>query len=242
MKKNSIALVTGGSKRIGKQICVDLAKNGYDIIIHYNKSKTSANILKSEIAALGVRCEIIKCNFNDRSQVDKFYSKASKLLGKISCLINNASVFENDKILNFTPKSWDKHLDTNLYAPIKLSKDFAKEYKNEKNGNIINILDQGVINPSIAFFSYNISKAALHSATVILAKSLAPNIRVNAIGPGPTIKNEYQSDKNFKKQVKSTLLKKGSKPTDISNTLNYILATESLTGQLIVVDGGEHLS
>ena len=242
MKKNPIALVTGGSKRIGKQICVDLAKNGYDIIIHYNKSKTSANILKREIAALGVQCETIKCNFNDRSQVDKFYLKASKLLGKISCLINNASVFENDKILNFTPKSWDKHLDANLYAPIKLSKDFAKEYKNDKNANIINILDQGVINPSITFFSYNISKAALHSATVILAKSLAPNIRVNAIGPGPTIKNEYQSDKNFKKQVKSTLLKKGSKPADISNTLNYILATESLTGQLIVVDGGEHLS
>ena len=242
MKKNPIALVTGGSKRIGKQICVDLAKNGYDIIIHYNKSKTSANILKREIAALGVRCETIKCNFNDRRQVDKFYSKASKLLGKISCLINNASVFENDKIHNFTPKSWDKHLDANLYAPIKLSKDFAKKYKNEKNANIINILDQGVINPSTTFFSYNISKAALHSATVILAKSLAPNIRVNAIGPGPTIKNEYQSDKNFKKQVKSTLLKKGSKPTDISNTLNYILATESLTGQLIVVDGGEHLS
>ena len=241
MKKNSIALVTGGSKRIGKQICIDLAKNGYDIIIHYNKSKVPANILKNEILSLGARCKTIKCDFNNRKQVDKFYSKASKLLGKISCLINNASVFENDKIYNFTEKSWDKHLDTNLYAPIKLSKDFAKAYKDEKNGNIINILDQGVINPSIAFFSYNISKSALHSATVILAKSLAPNIRVNAIGPGPTIKNEYQSDKNFKKMVKSTLLKKGSKPKDISNTLNYILETESLTGQLIVVDGGEHL-
>ena len=241
-KNTKIVLITGAGKRLGEATALKLHSLGMNIIIHYNKSKIPANILKREIVALGVRCETIKCNFNDRRKVDKFYSKASKLLGKISCLINNASVFENDKILNFTPKSWDKHLDTNLYAPIKLSKDFAKEYKNEKNGNIINILDQGVINPSTTFFSYNISKAALHSATVILAKSLAPNIRVNAIGPGPTIKNEYQSDKNFKKQVKSTLLKKGSKPTDISNTLNYILATESLTGQLIVVDGGEHLS
>ena len=241
MKKNPIALVTGGSKRIGKQICIDLAKNNYDIIIHYNKSKIPANDLKKEIIELGVRCEVIKCDFNKRQEVDKFYTNASKLLGKISCLINNASVFENDKIHNFTSKSWNKHLDTNLYAPIKLSKDFAKQHENNTHGNIINILDQGVINPSIAFFSYNISKAALHSATIILAKSLAPNIRVNAIGPGPTIKNEYQSDKNFKKQIKSTLLKRGSKPQDISNTLNYILETESLTGQLIVVDGGEHL-
>ena len=242
MKKNSIALVTGGSKRIGKQICIDLAKNNYDIIIHYNKSRALANKLKKEIIELGVRCETIKCDFNNRKEVDKFYPKASKLLGKISCLINNASVFENDRIHNFTSKSWNKHLDTNLYAPIKLSKDFAKQHENATHGNIINILDQGVVNPSIAFFSYNISKAALHSATIILAKSLAPNIRVNAIGPGPTIKNEFQSDKNFKKQINSTLLKRGSKPKDISNTLNYILETESLTGQLIVVDGGEHLA
>lgn len=242
MKKNPIALVTGGSKRIGKQICLDLAKNNYDIIIHYNKSKNQANNLKKEIIELGARCETIKCDFNKRSEVDKFFTKATKLLGKINCLVNNASVFENDKISNFTSKSWNKHLEANLYAPIKLSQDFAKKINSNDHGNIINILDQGVINPSTIFFSYNISKAALHSATIILAKSLAPYIRVNAIGPGPTIKNEFQSDKNFRKQVKSTLLKKGSKPSDISKTLNYILETKSLTGQLIIVDGGEHLS
>jgi NAD(P)-dependent dehydrogenase (short-subunit alcohol dehydrogenase family) len=119
MRKNPIALVTGGAKRIGKQICIDLAKNSYDIIIHYNKSKVSASELRKEIIELGVRCEIIKCDFNNKKEVDKFYPKATKLLGKISCLINNASVFENDKIHNFTSKSWNKHLDTNLYPPIK---------------------------------------------------------------------------------------------------------------------------
>ncbi len=242
MKSNKTILITGGSKRIGKQICEDLALAGYNLIIHYNKSREDAKKLQKRIKELNVQCKIIKCDLRKRDTLESFFKKASTLIGPISCLINNASVFKNDKAVSFNIKQWDEHVAINLFAPLKLSQDFKKMLPKNMNGHIINILDQNVINPETSFFSYSVTKSALHSATIILAKAFAPNIRVNSIGPGPTIKNQHQSNKHFKNQVKKTLLKTGSSPKEISRSVKFILESTAITGQFIAVDGGEHLS
>ena len=242
MKKQSNVLITGGSQRIGKQICEDLAKAGYNIIIHYNNSASEAKKLQKKIIKHNVKCKIIKCDLRKRKDLNGFLKKATKLLGPIHCLINNASIFKNDNAFSFNIELWNEHLSINLYAPLKLSQDFKKLIPEKSNGHIINILDQCVLNPETTFFSYSISKSAMYTATIILAKSFAPNIQVNAIGPGPTLKNKHQTLKHFKKQVKKTILKIGSPPDEISKSVIFILKSKAITGQFIAVDGGEHLS
>ena len=240
-KKNNI-LITGGSVRIGKEIGLAVASNFNNIIIHYHKSSTQASKLKKSIEKLGSKCAIIKCDLSKKRNVESLIKKSGKFFGPINCLINNASVFENDNINNFTFNSWDKHMSVNLYSPLKLSSNLVKQLPAKSNGHIINILDQNILKPEISFLSYSLSKAALYSATKILAKSFAPNVRVNAIGPGPSLKNIHQSSKHFEKSVKKTLLKIGSPPEEIAKTVKFLLESKSITGQFIVVDGGEHLS
>lgn len=242
MTKNKVVMVTGGSLRIGKQICLDLADNGYDIIIHYRNSKKEAQSLKDTILSKGVRCETIRCDLSNYKQVNNLMAKAQKIFGSLYALINNASVFENDYASSFTKKQWEKHMSTNLYAPLKLSQDFYHLASKKIENHIINILDQSVQNPDINFFSYSISKLGLHGATKILAKEFSPRTRVNSVAPGPTLKNIHQSDKHFNLKKKKTLLRIGSPPVEISGTVKFILQSKSLTGQLIIVDGGEHLS
>ena len=242
MKNNKTVLVTGGSMRLGRQICLDLAASGYNIIVHYNQSKKQALILKQKIIDLGVKCEIVTCDFSNKKDVGNLIKKSIKLLGPLFALVNNASIFENDNAKNFINKKWEKHLTINLYAPLKLSQDFFKCLKLSKKGHIVNILDQSVVNPDKNFFSYSISKAGLHSATKILAKEFAPNIKVNSIAPGPTLRNIHQSEKHFKNKIKKTILKVGSPPKEISSAIKFILDSKSMTGQLIIVDGGEHIS
>ena len=242
MKNKKTILVTGGSVRLGRRICLDLASDGYNIIIHYNKSKKNAINLKKEILDNGNDCEIIKCDFNHKKQVGQLIRKSSKIFGSMYALVNNASIFENDKISNFNDKGWEKHMAINLYAPLKLSQDFYKYLSKGNKAHIINILDQNIVNPDTNFFSYSIAKYGLHGSTPILAKEFAPNISVNSIGPGPTLKNIHQSEKHFKNKKNNTLLKKGSPPEEISNTVKFILKSKSMTGQLIIVDGGEHIS
>ena len=240
IKKN--ILVTGGSVRLGGNICLDLANEGYNIIIHYNKSKKDALKLKKRILNIGVSCEIIHCNFLNKKEVGQLIKKSVKIFGSLYALINNASLFENDRVVNFKEKQWEKHLAINLYAPLKLSQDFFNNLPKNNEAHIINILDQNVINPDKNFFSYSISKYGLHGSTKILAKEFAPYILVNSVGPGPTLKNMHQSEKHFKNKKNSTLLKNGSPPVEISNTVKFILKSKSMTGQLIIVDGGEHIS
>ena len=242
MKKNKVVLVTGGSLRVGKQICIDLAKDGYDIIIHYLKSKKEAVSLKKEIKNFGVRCEIIQCDLSNDKQVGTLIRKAVKFYGSLYGLVNNASVFENDFASTFNKKQWDKHITTNLFAPLKLSQDFYNTVNKKTKSHIVNILDQSVQNPDISFFSYSISKLGLYGATRILAKEFSPHTRVNSVAPGPTLKNIHQSDKHFNAQKKKTILKIGSPPEEISSTVKFILQSKSMTGQVIIVDGGEHLS
>jgi len=240
-KKNNI-LITGGSVRIGKEIALAISNSSNNIIIHYHQSFNQASALKKSVEKLGSQCAVIKCDLSKKRSTEGLIKRAGKFFGPINFLINNASVFENDNINNFTVDSWNKHMNVNLYAPLKFSRDLKKLLPTKSKGHIINILDQNVLKPDISFLSYSLSKAALYSATKILAKSFAPNIRVNAIGPGPTIKNVHQSSKHFEKSIKKTLLKIGSPPKEIARTVKFILESNSITGQFIVVDGGEHLS
>ena len=240
-KKNNI-LITGGSVRIGKEIALAISNSSNNIIIHYHQSFNQASALKKSVEKLGSQCALIKCDLSKKRSTEGLIKRAGKFFGPINFLINNASVFENDNINNFTVDSWNKHMNVNLYAPLKFSRDLKKLLPTKSKGHIINILDQNVLKPDISFLSYSLSKAALYSATKILAKSFAPNIRVNAIGPGPTIKNVHQSSKHFEKSIKKTLLKIGSPPKEIARTVKFLLESNSITGQFIVVDGGEHLS
>jgi len=240
-KKNNI-LITGGSVRIGKEIALAISNSSNNIIIHYHQSFNQASALKKSVEKLGSQCAVIKCDLSKKRSTEGLIKRAGKFFGPINFLINNASVFENDNINNFTVDSWNKHMNVNLYAPLKFSRDLKKLLPTKSKGHIINILDQNVLKSDISFLSYSLSKAALYSATKILAKSFAPNIRVNAIGPGPTIKNVHQSSKHFEKSIKKTLLKIGSPPKEIARTVKFLLESNSITGQFIVVDGGEHLS
>ena len=235
-------LITGGSQRIGRSIALFLKDSHYNFIIHYNKSSKAARELKNIINGQGRDCEIVKTDLSKISDVKNIIKRSKIFFGPIHAIVNNASLFINDNIENLNDKLWYNHMNINLYAPLIISKEFNKQLPKKSLGHIINILDQNVVNPDTSFFSYSISKSALLSATTIMAKSFAPNIRVNAIGPGPTLKNIHQSKKHFDQSIKNTLLKIGSPPEEIAKTVKFLLESKSITGQFIAVDGGEHLS
>ena len=200
-------IITGGATRIGKSIALELASYDTQIVIHYSKSSLAAKKLKIELEDLGSKVYLFKADLNNLKKTQKVISYAYKKMKGINCLINNASVFENDNLINFSDKSFLKHININLKAPAILTRDFAKIYKG-KDGNIINIIDQRVEKLTPFFFSYTLSKSGLATLTKTSAMKLAPNIRVNAVSPGPTLKNKRQSEKHFRSQWKSTILKK----------------------------------
>ena len=206
MEANKI-IITGGATRIGAAIAEKLSGPGKEIVIHFNKSKSNAEKLKKELSKNGTKIYLVKADLGKEEDINKIIKFAKSKLKYFDCLINNASLFENDKLENFTTDSWGKHLRTNLRTPALLSKEFAKNIK-DKNNNIINIIDQRVFKLTPYFFSYTISKTGLYTLTKTSAMSLAPNIRVNGIAPGPTIKNQRQTDKHFKKQYLATPLKR----------------------------------
>jgi len=240
MKKKNL-LITGGSTRIGKEIALHFAKRGWNIIIHYFKSSSEARILKKIIEKNKVKAILIKADLKNRKQVENIFSLAKKELGKIDCLINNAALFEKDDILNFTSKNWNDHLNINLLAPAILIKNFAKQAPKKTSSNIINIIDQRVFKLTPIFMSYTLSKSALYTLTKTMAMRLGPNIKVNGIAPGPTIKSKRQSTKHFNKQARSTLLKKPVRLKDICDTVEFLINNSSITGQVIAVDSGQNL-
>ena len=199
-------IITGGATRIGAAIARHLSGANKEILIHYNKSRLKAEKLKKELSKKGTKVYIVKGDLSKETDIKKIIKFAKSKLKFFDCLINNASLFENDKLENFSLDSWSKHLRTNLRAPALLTKEFAKNVKG-KNNNIINIIDQRVFKLTPFFFSYTLSKTGLYTLTKTSAMSLAPNIRVNAIAPGPTIKNQRQSEKHFKKQYLATPLR-----------------------------------
>ena len=240
MEANKI-IITGGATRIGAAIANKLSGPGVEIVIHYNKSKLNAEKLKKKLSKNLTKVYLIKGDLSKESDLKKIVKFCKIKLKYFDCLINNASLFENDKLENFTTDSWGKHLRTNLRAPALLSKEFAKNVKGENN-NIINIIDQRVFKLTPFFFSYTISKTGLYTMTKTSAISLAPKIRVNGIAPGPTLKNKRQSEKHFKKQYLATPLKRQVNVSEICNAVDFFIKNRSITGQVLAVDSGQNLN
>ena len=240
--KNKNLLITGGATRIGKEIAIHFSKKGWNIAIHYFKSHSKAKKLKKIIEQNAVKVILVKADLKKIEQVEKIISTAKKKLGTIDCLVNNAALFEMDDILDFTRKSWNNHLNINLLAPAILTKQFAKQSSKKTISNIINIIDQRVFKLTPYFMSYTISKSSLYTLTKTMAMRLGPNIKVNGIAPGPTIKNKRQTTKHFNFQAKSTLLKKSVGPEDICDTVEFLINNNSITGQVIAVDSGQNLN
>ena len=240
MEANKI-IVTGGATRIGAAIAEKLSGPNVEMVIHYNNSKSAAEKLKKKLSLMGSEIYLIRGDLSKETDLNKIIKFAKNKLKYFDCLINNASLFENDKIENFTSDSWERHLRTNLRTPALLSKVFAKNTKS-KNNNIINIIDQRIFKLTPFFFSYTISKTGLYTLTKTSAMSLAPKVRVNGIAPGPTLKNTRQSDKHFKKQYLATPLKKQVDVQEICNAVDFFIKNRSITGQVIAIDSGQSLN
>ena len=240
MKRKKI-IITGGATRIGAAIAKSLADYETAIAIHYNKSKGNALKLKKELENLGSEVYLLKADLNNLKQTQALLKLAYKKMKGLNCLINNASLFENDNLHNFTEKSFTKHLNINLKAPAILIQNFKKLLKNSE-GNIINIIDQRVEKLTPYFFSYTLSKSTLVTLTKTAAMRLAPNIRVNGISPGPTLKNSRQSESHFKRQWKSVLLKKKVELESICDGIKFLIKNDNITGEIINIDSGQRLA
>jgi len=236
-------LITGAGARVGRFLAKGLAADGWAVAIHYNRSKAGAETLLSDITEQGGRAAIVQGNLFVPQDLDSLVVRAAKALGQpLTALINNASTFEDDRAGDFTHASYDYHMDINLRAPVMLAQQLAGQLPDGETGCIINMIDQRVLNPDPSFFTYTMSKSALQWATKTLAQSFAPQIRVNAIGPGPTLKNHTQTSEDFNEEATSTLLGDGSPPESLLDAARYLLMAKSVTGQMIAVDGGQHLS
>ena len=234
-------IVTGGATRIGAAIAEKLSGPNIEIIIHFNKSKSNAEKIKKRLEKFGTKVYLARGDLSKESDILRII-KFSKLKMKFfDCLINNASLFENDKLINFTSKSWENHINTNLRAPALLSKEFSKNVRG-KNNNIINIIDQRIFKLTPYFFSYTLSKTGLYTLTKTSAMSLSPNIRVNGIAPGPTIRNKRQSEKHFKNQYLATPLKKQVNVKEVCNAVDFFIKNSSITGQVLAIDSGQSLN
>ncbi len=239
IKKN--VFITGGARRIGAKISESLAASGCNVVIHYNKSSTAAEKLCKKINKNKKLAICVQANLCKEKEIKNAFKKAKNQFGYIDCLVNNASLFEYDNLKTVNKKSWDNHISANLNGPLILSKLFHSNLPKKYYGDIINIIDQRVLNLTPHFLSYTISKSALWTLTRTLALELAPRIKVNAIGPGPVIKSKFQTQEEFTKQCKKMPLKIGSNPSEIAQTVIFLLTIPSITGQLITLDGGQHL-
>ena len=234
-------IITGAATRIGAAIAEKLSGHNVEIAIHFNKSKSKAEILKKKLQRLGTKVHLVRADLSKEKDIYKLVKTLKSKMRYFDCLVNNASLFENDKLENFNSESWEKHISTNLKAPALLSKEFSKNTRGKKN-NIINIIDQRIFKLTPYFFSYTISKTGLYTLTKTSAMSLAPNIRVNGIAPGPTIKNKRQSDTHFKKQYFATPLKKQVNVNEICNAVDFFIKNASITGQVLAIDSGQSLN
>lgn len=246
------ALVTGGAKRLGREMALYLAARGYDVAVHYASSQAAADAVVDEIRALGCKAQALPADLLIEAEMQGLLPAASQALGgPVTCLINNASIFEYDNVETATRNSWDRHMESNLRAPFVLTQAFAAQLpkaqidaNNEPiaQGLIINMIDQRVRKLTPEFASYTIAKMGLWALTQTTAQGLAPHVRVNAIGPGPTLQGARQSLEHFQKQRKNTVLTRGANPSDITAALGYFIDSPAVTGQLLCVDGGQHLA
>jgi NAD(P)-dependent dehydrogenase (short-subunit alcohol dehydrogenase family) len=235
------ALVTGAAKRIGRAIALDLARHGWAVAVHYHHSAAEAAELVREIEAGGGRAVALQADLAREAHSHALIARAVEALGPVTCLVNNASLFEMDKIETVTRASWDAHLETNLRAPLALSQGFASQLPADWHGNIVNMLDQRVWNLTPYFLSYTVAKTGLWTLTRTLALALAPRIRVNGIGPGPTLPSPRQSAEQFAEQCRAVPLARATTLEEICAALQFILSAPAMTGQMIALDGGQHL-
>ncbi len=235
-------LVTGAARRIGRELALGLAEAGWNIAVHYNHSADEANEVVEAARGKGVEAAAFQADLHAESDMQRLVGAVTAGLGPLRCLINNASTFEYDRIESASRESWDLHMEVNLRAPFVLSQHFADQLPPGESGNIINIVDQRVWRLTPEFMTYTISKAALWTLTQTMAQALAPEIRVNAIGPGPVLPSKRQTAENFSAQVEALPLQTHADPSEICRAVRFILETGSMTGQMIALDGGQHLS
>ncbi len=236
-----VALVTGGARRIGRAIVEDLAAHGWAIAIHYNRSHEEAARVAAGIQSAGGRAALVTGDFADFQCLKGIVAQAAEALGAPTLLINNASIFENDAVGALDRDLWERQLSVNLAAPVFLAEAFAARVPDGVEGNVVNLLDQRIWRPTPDHFSYQISKSALFTATETLAQALAPRIRVNAIAPGPVLPSAHSSEEHFRRLTQRILLRRPPHLADFGRTVRYLVETRSITGQVIALDGGQHL-
>lgn len=233
------ALVTGGARRIGRSIVLTLARAGWDVAVHHHQSQAEAEQTADDARALGVRAAVLRADLADETQVRDLVPQAVQALGPLSALVNNASVFRDDRVGALDRVTWDAHLQTNLRAPVVLAEAFAAQAA--EGSAIVNLLDQRVLKPDPRFFSYALSRNGLWWATRTLAQALAPRIRVNGVGPGPTLPSVYQTPEEFAAEAAGALLQRPVDPEAVARAVSWLIDAEHVTGQMIAVDGGQHL-
>lgn len=236
------ALVTGGAKRIGKAIVDDLAAHGFAVAIHADASFEEAEAVADALNRQGARAVALRADLTDTAATSALVARATKALGPLDLLVNNASLFKKDSLDAFDEAVWDQHFALHVKAPSLLARDFASQLPTGASGLVVNVIDQRVWSPNPRFYSYMLSKSALWTATRTMAQALAPHIRVNGIGPGPTLPNERQHPEDFQAQVDALILKRGPTLDEFGRTIRFLFETPSITGQMIALDGGQHLA
>ena len=245
------ALVTGGARRLGRAMALYLAQRGHDLAIHYSTSQAEAEAVAQEVRALGRQAVTLCADVLVEGETAQLVNRAVAALGgPLTVLVNNASIFEYDNIHSATRDSWDRHFESNLRAPFVLTQAFAAQAPKADQSQpepraralVVNLLDQRVLKPTPEFMTYSLAKMGLWALTRTAAQALAPDIRVNAIGPGPTLQGARQTQSHFDRQRASTILQRGAHPEDVCAALGYFLDAPSVTGQLLCVDGGQHLA
>ncbi len=234
-------LITGAAARIGRSVALDLAADGWTVAIHYNGSADEANAVVDEITEAGGSAVALSANLADAAETATLIDRVVRETGPLTALVNNASVFRYDTTASMTVENWDLHQAVNLRAPVQLIQAFAEQLAETATGSVINIIDQRVWNLTPHFLSYTASKAGLWAVTQTLAMDLAPRIRVNAIGPGPTLPSIHQTDEEFEAQYRSVPLQRATTLQEICVAVRFLLAANGVTGQMIALDGGEHL-
>lgn len=235
------ALVTGAAHRVGRAIAMALASAEWDVAVHYGRSAEAAEETTREIRAHGVRATTIAADLADESQVETLIERTEAELGPVGLLVNNASTFERDTLSTMTRQSWDRHIEPNLRAPLVLMQHFARRLPSDNDGLIVNIIDQRVWNLTEDFLSYTLTKTGLWGLTRTLALELAPRIRVNGVGPGPILPSIHQDHEQFDAQARAMPLQHGASPQEVADAVLFLTTARSVTGQMIAVDGGQHL-
>ena len=236
-----VALITGAARRIGRAIALDLARHGYDVAIHCNRSRAEAEALAEEIRAGGSRAVVVEADLSDLAAVARIVPEATAALGAPTLLVNNASVFLDDSPQTLTPEQWSHQMTVNLAAPVFLARDFAAGAEAADNPLVVNLLDQRVLRPTPLNFSYTLTKSALWTATRTLAQALAPKVRVVGIGPGPALANPFMAPGELEAEIAAIPLQRGPDLAEFGRAVRFLVEARSVTGQMLALDGGQHL-